>query len=117
MAPGVATARERDGALQVLQQAIQSCRLCTGLPTVSVPKVRGSAGAGIVVVGQALSLAESIDPAARPFDDGTGRTLRRWLGVHEATFYEPDLFYLTALGKRFGETVQPAHSPPTPRRW
>jgi uracil-DNA glycosylase len=97
----VANESERDGALQVLQQAIHRCRLCTGLPGIAVPKVHGSAGAHIMVVGQALSLAESIDPAVRPFDDATGRTLRRWLGVDEATFYDPDLVYLTALGKCF----------------
>jgi hypothetical protein len=91
----------RDGALRVLHRAIHSCRLCTGLPTVAVPKVHGSAGARIVVVGQALSLAESIDAAARPFDDATGRTLRRWLGVDEATFYDPDLFYLTRGARPF----------------
>jgi uracil-DNA glycosylase len=98
---GVTDESSRDGALCVLHRAIHSCRLCTGLPTVAAPKVHGSAGARIVVVGQALSLAESIDAAARPFDDATGRTLRRWLGVDEATFYDPDLFYLTALGKCF----------------
>lgn len=91
----------RGAALSVLQRTIHACRLCAGLPAVSVPKVYGSAEARIVVVGQALSLAESVDPAARPFDDETGRRLRRWLGVDEATFYDPGLFYLTALGKCF----------------
>lgn len=89
----------RDAAFTVLQQAIHECRLCAGLPAVARPKVYGHAQARIVVVGQALSLAESIDPVARPFDDNTGRRLRRWLGVDEATFYNPELFYLTALGK------------------
>jgi uracil-DNA glycosylase len=98
---GVTDESGREGAVRVLHRAIHSCRLCTGLPTVAVPKIHGSAGARIMVVGQALSLAESIDAAARPFDDATGRTLRRWLGVEEATFYDPDLFYLTALGKCF----------------
>lgn len=91
----------RDEAMRALHAAIHGCRLCTGLPSVATPKVMGSAEARIVVVGQALSLAESIDPAARPFDDATGRTLRRWLDVDEATFYDPRLFYLTALGKCF----------------
>src|SRR5436309_1134308 len=76
----VANESDRDGALRVLQRAIHSCRLCTGLPAVAVPKVHGSARARVVVVGQALSLAESMDPAARPFDDATGRTFAALAG-------------------------------------
>ena len=112
---GVTGESGRDSALRVLHRAIHSCRLCTGLPAVAVPKVHGSARARVVVVGQALSLAESMDPAARPFDDATGRTLRRWLGVDEATFYDPDLFYLTALGKCFPGKA-PAGGDLPPRR-
>ncbi len=88
-------------ALAMLHEAIHNCRLCVGLPAVSRPIVFGTASARIVIVGQALSLAESVKPGARPFDDASGRTLRRWLDVDEATFYNPDLFYLTALGKCF----------------
>jgi uracil-DNA glycosylase len=84
-----------------LQEQIHNCRLCSGLPDVSRPIVFGAASARIVIVGQALSLAESVKPGARPFDDASGRTLRRWLDVDEATFYDPALFYLTALGKCF----------------
>lgn len=87
--------------MRALQASIHGCRLCVGLPAVATPKVFGMAGARIVVVGQALSLAESIDPAARPFEDASGRTLRRWLEVDETAFYDPRLFYLTALGKCF----------------
>ena len=92
---------DRGAAIRALHAAIHGCRLCAGLPEVATPKVAGHAEARIVVIGQALSLAESIDPAARPFDDETGRTLRRWLAVDEATFYDSSLFYLTALGKCF----------------
>lgn len=92
---------ERHDALVELQRRIHACRLCVGLPAVATPKVWGSDRARIVIVGQALSLAESVDPLARPFDDETGRKLRRWLEVDEATFYDPRLFYLTALGKCF----------------
>lgn len=105
----------RECRLRLLHVAIHGCRLCTGLPAISTPKVAGSASARIVVVGQALSLAESIRPAARPFDDATGRTLRRWLGVDEATFYNPELFYLTALGKCFpGKAPKGGDLPPRP---
>src|SRR5690242_3274904 len=106
---------DRISALTVLQQAIHSCRLCDGLPDVSRPIVHGSASARIVICGQAVSLAESLKPGALPFDDASGRTLRRWLDVDEGTFYDPDLFYLTAPGKCFPGKASGAGDLP-PRR-
>ncbi len=84
-------------------------------------------------------LVTQIDPKARaafggtwtyelmPDSDGTivSVTEAGWISNPIFRFMSRFLFgyygsvdgYLTALGKRFGETVQPAHSPPTPRRW
>ena len=101
--------------MRSLHVAIHSCRLCSGLPEMAVPKVAGDAGAPIVVVGQALSLTESADPARRPFEDNTGKLLRIWLGVDDALFYNPRLFYLTALGKCFpGKAPGGGDLPPRP---
>lgn len=60
-------------------------------------KVSGNQDAKIVLIGQAPS--QSGVKKQKPFDDQSGEKLRNiWFGISRETFYNPDNFYITALG-------------------
>lgn len=60
----------------------------------------GNPNAKVVIIGQAPSRLGQI--AGKPFWDKTGEKMRReWFKVSNDVFYNPDLFYLTALGLVF----------------
>ena len=79
-------------------QQILACRLCP-LPHEPQPLVWGRLDAPIVIVGQAPSRKGHL--TGKPWNDASGLLLRQWLGVTDDQFYNPDLFYLTALAHCF----------------
>lgn len=52
--------------------------------------------------------------AGIPFYDQSGKTLRRWLGVSEDEFYNPDLFAITPMGFCFPGKDKTGDLPPRP---
>ena len=86
--------------LQQLQNEILDCRLCQNL-FVHEPKPRvwGKAGAPIMLIGQAPS--KRVHETGKPFNDQSGKRLRRWLGLSEEQFWNRDLFYITAMAQCF----------------
>lgn len=50
-----------------------------------------------MLIGQAPS--RTVHLTRRPFNDASGRKLRRWLGIDEATFWNQSLLYITAVGR------------------
>jgi uracil-DNA glycosylase family 4 len=83
--------------LPILQQKLSTCRECRTLfgfePN---PIVWGTAQASIVLIGQAPS--RKVHETGIPFNDASGKRLRRWLGVDEDAFWNQDTFYITAVG-------------------
>ncbi|EMR02185.1 uracil-DNA glycosylase, family 4 [Cesiribacter andamanensis AMV16] len=59
--------------------------------------VWGRAEAPIMLIGQAPS--RTVHQTRRPFNDASGKKLRRWLGVNEDTFWNQSLFYIGAVGR------------------
>lgn len=60
-----------------------------------VPVYTAGAGAKIVIVGQAPGArAQAL---LKPWNDKSGETLRSWLGVTEAEFYNPDIISLIPM--------------------
>ncbi len=59
------------------------------------PVVWGNPNAKIVQVSQAPS--RNVNETGRPFDDPSGKRLREWYGIDEATFYNKDIFYMTMI--------------------
>lgn len=85
-------------SIEELQQQLRQCRLCHdrfGFEPQPVPW--GKAGAPIMLIGQAPS--RTVHTTAKPFNDASGKKLRRWLGVDDATFYTQSLFYISAVGR------------------
>lgn len=77
------------------------------------PVVIGSANAKIMQISQAPS--QNVHQTRKPFNDASGRKLRgEWYLIDDATFYNEDNFYITALAhcypgksKNGGDNIPP----------
>jgi uracil-DNA glycosylase len=66
--------------------------------------------ARVLIVGQAPG--RRVHETGRPFDDPSGVRLRRWLGVDEATFYDPACFAIVPMGFCYPGTGRSGDLPP-----
>lgn len=81
--------------MNIIEQ-IQACRLCDeALPLGARPVIQASPVAKILISGQAPSL--KVHQTGKLFNDQSGETLRDWLGVNEAQFYDPTLFAIVPM--------------------
>jgi uracil-DNA glycosylase len=82
-------------SLAALQSDNRRCRACAeaGYPLESLPVVEGHAGQRAYMLGQAPGVVEGSE--RRPWRGRAGRTLRGWLGLEEAEFYET--FYCASV--------------------
>ena len=65
---------------------VKKCVECQAhLPLGPNPIFQVSTNAGIVVIGQAPG--KKVHESGIPWDDASGKNLRKWLGVNEDTFY------------------------------
>lgn len=103
-----------------LDKVLKDIRVCTvcananpPLPVTPNPIVRTTAHSKIRIIGQAPgTLAHK---SSKPFDDPSGKRLRDWLGVNEATFYNADNFAITPMGFCFpGNDAKGGDLPPRP---
>lgn len=61
--------------------------------------VWGNSHAPVMLIGQAPS--KSVHQTGKPFNDASGKRLRRWLNVSEEVFWDQDTFYISAVGHCF----------------
>jgi uracil-DNA glycosylase len=82
-------------AIGSLQRDNRVCRACVeaGYPLESWPVVEGHAGQRAYILGQAPGILEGVE--RRPWRGRAGQTLRRWLELDEAAFY--DTFYCASV--------------------
>jgi uracil-DNA glycosylase len=100
---------------QSLLSDIRDCSACTKgnppLPVTPNPILQATTKSKIRIIGQApgtLAHASSL-----PFTDPSGVRLRDWLGVDEATFYNPEKFAITPMGFCFpGQDSKGGDLPP-----
>jgi uracil-DNA glycosylase family 4 len=86
--------------LEELQKCLRQCRLCQDrFGFEPQPMVWGREEAPIMLIGQAPS--RKVHLTRRPFNDASGKKLRRWLGVGEEIFWNQSLFYIGAVGRCF----------------
>lgn len=105
--------------------AIRSCRICRDapqgkpLPHEPRPVVRVSAGARILVCGQAPGAR--VHASGLPFDDASGDRLRDWMGVSREEFYDEARVAFAPMGFCFpGYDDTGSDLPPRPecaRTW
>ena len=85
-----------------LQAAIPRCRICRdaplGLPLPHEPRpvARLSTTARLCVAGQAPGTR--VHESGIPFNDASGRRLREWMGVDDATFYDTTRVAIVPMG-------------------
>ena len=82
-------------SLTSLQRDNRVCRACAeaGFPLESLPVFEGRSGQRAYVLGQAPGVLEGTE--LRPWRGRAGVTLRRWLDMDEAEFY--DTFYCASI--------------------
>jgi uracil-DNA glycosylase len=82
-------------SLASLQRDNRVCRACceAGYPLESLPVLYGRAGQHAYILGQAPGAVEGEE--RRPWRGRAGRTLRAWLAMDEAEFY--DTFYCASI--------------------
>jgi uracil-DNA glycosylase len=99
--------------METLLCQIRACTVCAAhLPFAPRPVFQVSPKARIMIIGQAPGL--KVQQSGIPWDDQSGQTLRRWLGVTPAQFYDPTLFAIVPMGFCFPGTGASGDLPPRP---
>jgi len=88
------------GSFLELKNEILKCRYCKyKFGFEPNPIFWGNESAKIVHISQAPS--KNVHKTSKPFNDLSGQKLREWYQVSEEIFYNPDLFYITAISHCF----------------
>ncbi len=83
--------------LDSLLREVRSCTLCKDhLPFPPRPVLRARESARILIVGQAPGT--KVHASGIPWDDASGRRLRSWMAVDEATFYDESRIAIIPMG-------------------
>lgn len=99
--------------MQTLTQEILSCQICKDhLPLGIRPVFTAEEESKIVIIGQAPG--KKVHENGIPWQDKSGDTLRRWLGVTEEEFYNPQLFALIPMGFCYPGKGKSGDLPPRP---
>lgn len=84
----------------------RACRICRDAPRFGAPLpheprpiIQASPRARLCLAGQAPGTR--VHASGRPFTDPSGVRLRGWLGMDEATFYDPDRLAIVPMGGCF----------------
>lgn len=98
-------------ALDHLLAEIRACRQCEAqLPLGPRPVLRASPTARLLVVGQAPGTR--VHASGIPWDDASGRRLREWMGVDEATFYDAARIAIVPMGFCYPGRAGSGDAPP-----
>ncbi|WP_043299002.1 uracil-DNA glycosylase family protein [Burkholderia pseudomallei] len=103
----------RHARLDALLREIRACSVCAPhLPCGPRPVVRAHPGARILIVGQAPGAR--VHASGIPWDDASGKRLRAWLNVDDATFYDESLFAIVPMGFCYPGRGASGDNPPRP---
>lgn len=105
--------------LDALLAEIRRCRHCEAhLPLGPRPVLRASAGARLLVAGQAPGT--KVHASGIPWDDASGKRLREWMGVDADTFYDQARIAIVPMGFCYPGRGKGGDLPPRPEcavRW
>lgn len=83
--------------MKKLLKEIRECAVCSAqLPLGPRPIVAAHPNAKIIIIGQAPGT--KVNETGVPWDDPSGRQLRKWLGVSETVFYDETKIALVPMG-------------------
>ncbi len=92
---------------------VSACTICKSfLPNTPRPIFSVSTEARILIIGQAPG--QKVQDSGVPWDDLSGKELRRWLGVSTEQFYDNQLFALMPMGFCFPGKGTSGDLPPRP---
>lgn len=96
-----------------LLEDIRSCSICEEFLDLGPnPVVSASPKSKILVIGQAPGT--KVHASGIPWDDASGKNLRKWLGVSNEQFYNPDLFGIVPMGFCYPGKGKSGDLPPRP---
>lgn len=99
--------------LPALLRGIRACRLCEAqLPLGPRPVLRASTSAKLLIVGQAPGTR--VHESGVPWSDASGKRLREWLQVDEATFYDERRVAIVPMGFCYPGRKGDGDAPPRP---
>jgi uracil-DNA glycosylase len=100
-------------SLDHLLAEIAACTVCEpNLEHGPRPIVQAGNAARIVIIGQAPG--RRVHESGVPWDDASGRTLRRWLDLTNEQFYDPDIVALVPMGFCYPGSSPSGDNPPRP---
>lgn len=83
--------------MQKLLAEIRNCEVCKAhLPLGPRPIVTAHSEARVIIIGQAPGT--KVHETGVPWDDPSGKQLRKWLGVTDEEFYDEKKFALVPMG-------------------
>jgi len=92
---------------------IRSCTICaTHLKHGARPVLNAHPQSKILIIGQAPG--KVVHKSGVLWGDASGRQLRRWLGVDDATFYDPQYFAFMPMGFCYPGSGSSGDLPPRP---
>ncbi len=96
-----------------LLEDIRSCSICEEFLDLGPnPVVSASPKSKILVIGQAPGT--KVHASGIPWDDASGKNLRKWLGVSNEQFYNPNLFGIVPMGFCYPGKGKSGDLPPRP---
>jgi uracil-DNA glycosylase len=96
-----------------LLREIRNCKVCEKhLPNPPRPILRASGNARILIVGQ--SPGRKVQESGVPWDDLSGDTLREWLGLTDADFYDETKVAIMPTGFCYPGKGKSGDLPPRP---
>ena len=99
--------------MQKLLLDIRNCEVCEAhLPLGPRPIVTAHPHSKIAIIGQAPGA--KVHKTGIPWDDPSGKQLRRWLGVSDEQFYNEQLFALIPMGFCYPGKGKSGDLPPRP---
>jgi len=99
--------------LAPLLKQVRDCSLCEkDLPLGPRPVLQLSSKSRLLIAGQAPG--SKVHATGIPFDDPSGKRLREWMGVDDATFYDADQIAILPMGFCYPGTGKSGDLPPRP---
>lgn len=98
--------------LQSVLQEVRACRVCEHWIPEPNPVVRLGSAARLLIIGQAPGT--KVHATGVPWNDASGKRLRQWLGLDEATFYDIDKVAIMPMGFCYPGKGKSGDLPPRP---
>jgi uracil-DNA glycosylase len=96
-----------------LLDEIHNCTLCTReLPLGPNPVIQANSSAELLIIGQAPGI--KVHTSGIPWNDASGKRLRSWLNIDDASFYNPKKVAIVPMGFCYPGKGKSGDLPPRP---